>query len=116
MSPDEGPPARIVSRSGTSAAVAVHGEIDLANAAELRACLTDCLDNGSTDITVDMQGLTFIDSSGLAVLAHVAELAESRGGRLTLQKPAPNVYKVLDITGLSTLIRVTDPDARLEQP
>jgi hypothetical protein len=38
MNPDAGSAARVMTRSGTTITVAVRGEIDIANAAELRTC------------------------------------------------------------------------------
>jgi anti-anti-sigma factor len=101
----------VVSRSDTTTTVAVEGEIDIANAAQLRTCLIGCLADGRADITLDMRELTFIDASGLSVLAYVTKLAESRGGHLTLQKPPPMVQRLLDISGLDNLIQVHDPDS-----
>jgi anti-anti-sigma factor len=115
MSPDAESTAWTVSRSGTTITVALRGEIDIANASELRTCLTGCVADGCADIVLDMQDLTFIDASGLSVLASVTQLAESRGGRLTLQNSPPIVNKVLAISGLAGLIHVTDPDSRWEQ-
>src|SRR5438094_471590 len=94
--------ARVVGRSGTTATIVVASEIDIATAPQLRACLTDCLAEGCTDLALDLRDLTFIDASGLSVVAYVAKLLESGGGRLTLEKPRPMVRKVLDISGLAT--------------
>jgi anti-sigma B factor antagonist len=116
MSPTVGSSARVVSRSGTTATVAVSGEIDIANASQFRACLTGCLTDGCADIIIDMQDLTFMDASGVSVLAEVSQLAEAGGGHLTVQKPPPIVRKILHITGLATIIQVTDRDSHLEPP
>jgi anti-sigma B factor antagonist len=116
MNPDVELPARVVSHSGTAITVAVGGEIDIANAAQLRACLGDCLADGCADITLDMRELTFIDASGLSVLVYVTKLVKSRGGHLTLQRPPPIVHKLLEISGLDNVIHVAGPDSRGEQP
>jgi anti-sigma B factor antagonist len=116
MNPEAESPARVVSRSGTTTSVAVRGEIDIANAAQLRTCLTGCLVDGWANITIDMQELTFIDASGLSVLAEISRLANAGCGHLTLQKPPAIVTKLLDISGLDNLIHVDNPDSRREQP
>lgn len=103
--------ARVVSRSGATTTVAVSGEIDISSAPQLRACLSACLGDGCAHIALDMMDLTFLDASGLSVVAYFAKLMESRGGRLTLKDPPPIVYKVLDIGGLATLVDGTRPDA-----
>jgi anti-anti-sigma factor len=89
----------------------VSGEIDISNAPQLRACLSACLSDGCAHITLDMKDLTFLDASGLSVLAYFAKLTASRGGHLILKSPLPLVHKVLDIGGLATLVDGKGPDA-----
>jgi anti-sigma B factor antagonist len=96
--------------------VAVRGEIDISNAPQLRACLSACLSDGCADITLDMKDLTFLDASGLSVLAYFAKLTASRGGHLILKSPPPIVHKVLNIGGLATLVDGKSPDATAELP
>jgi anti-sigma B factor antagonist len=114
MGDGAGPLARVVSRSGATTTIAVSGEIDICSAPQLRACLSDCLGDGCAHITLDMSDLTFLDASGLSVVAYFANLMESRGGRLTLQQPPPVVQKVLDIGGLASLVDGTRPDSTIE--
>jgi anti-sigma B factor antagonist len=109
------PLARVVSRSGNTATVAVGGEIDIANAAHLRDCLTGCLADGCTEITLDMEEVTFMGASGLSVLADVTELAESCGGRLILQKTPARIQKVIQIAGLAAAIHIVEPASSRDQ-
>lgn len=116
MCPDVGSPVRVVSRSGTTTTVAVSGEIDISNAPELRSCLGACIGDGHADIALDMRDLTFLDASGLSVIAYFAQLTESRGGHLIVQNPPAIVLKVLNIGGLANLVDGSSPDIGAEPP
>ncbi|MGZ4437533.1 MAG: STAS domain-containing protein, partial [Nocardioidaceae bacterium] len=53
--------------AGDRATVALDGEIDLATQADLRRVLTDLVVSGQIHLTVDLTGVSFIDSTGLGV-------------------------------------------------
>jgi anti-anti-sigma factor len=48
--------------------VALFGELDLATAPILRACLDNPLLTGAADVEIDMAELTYFDSAGMALL------------------------------------------------
>lgn len=83
------------------------GELDLANASVLEAELERALRDGTGAVVVDMSALTFIDSTGIALL--VAALGhDDAAGRLGfVPSPAPAVTRVLALTGV---------DVRLPRP
>ena len=91
-----------------SATVAVSGELDLSTASEMRDHLYALLARGTTHLTVDVTGLTFIDSTGLGVIVAVLKRAREAGGNLVLKGPNRSARKVLDISGLSRIIDVID--------
>jgi len=78
--------------------IVLHGEIDMANAAELRTAIAeaDWMDGGPVD--VDLSDLRFIDSSGISALL----LATERGSSLILRGPTPPVRRVFEVLNLDT--------------
>jgi anti-sigma B factor antagonist len=76
------------------------GELDLANADAFDAALEEAFAAEVPHIVVDMEELTFIDSTGLALL--VAALGRSQGnGRLRfVPSQAEAVARVLRLTGI----------------
>lgn len=91
--------------------VAVHGEVDLATAPELRSALTGALrrtaDGGPTAVTVDLRAVNFFDSAGVALLYEVAAAAA-----LTVVVTAGSaVDQVVRISGLSRVLRVSQVPA-----
>jgi anti-anti-sigma factor len=86
--------------------VGVHGEIDLATAPELRGILCGVLDRGHTNLVIDMSRLRFMDASGLEIIAHTSACLQAAGGQLTIRSPSAISRRILDISGLSGLIRL----------
>jgi anti-anti-sigma factor len=58
------------------------------------------------DITVDMAGVSFLDSRGMAVLVHLHTAALGRGGSLRLRSAPPRVVKALTVAGLDQVFTV----------
>src|SRR4051812_3343235 len=58
------------------------GELDVYTAGDLRATLTDLVGQGHVQLVVDLDAVTFMDSSGLDVLVGALKSARARGGSL----------------------------------
>ena len=82
--------------------VILTGEIDLANAEEFlvlaRARIGEC--QTEARFTIDLSGITFIDSTGLALLVRIRQAATDAGMDLRLAGTPPRVSQLLEITGL----------------
>jgi anti-sigma B factor antagonist len=79
-------------------------EVDITNAAELRAALVEAAANGHKTLVVDMTGTRFCDSAGLHVLVHAHKRARADGGDLLLALHSAEVLRVLQITGIDHVI------------
>jgi anti-anti-sigma factor len=90
------------------------GELDVSNADSVGDMLEGEILAGR-DLSLDLSGLTFMDSSGLKVVYRLARAASRRGGApVTLRSPARSVQRLFDIALPATVpgIRVvTDPPA-----
>ncbi len=95
------------------AVVTVAGDLDLSTAPTLRDLLEVLVEDGCTDIVLDLSALGFFDASGIRVLEHVMSLLLPRQGRLTLRSVPAQVRRVLDITGFSALIGIEPPESPL---
>jgi anti-sigma B factor antagonist len=87
------------------AVVALRGELDLADAAVVAAALT-AVAAREPGIIVDLAGLEFIDSSGVAALARGRRQARRAGGDLVLAAPQQKVMRVLAIIRLAEAFAV----------
>jgi anti-anti-sigma factor len=92
-----------LSRANGSTVIAVAGEIDGATAPELDGALRHF---ERESVTVDLSGVTFIDSSGLGTLVEAHKRISVAGGRLTVIGSQPNVRKVFEISRLAGMLRV----------
>jgi anti-sigma B factor antagonist len=87
------------SEYGGHVVVALRGELDIAGAAGVAAALA-AVAARKPGIVVDLAGLEFIDSSGVAALARGREHARHAGGDLLLAAPRQQVLRVLTLTRL----------------
>lgn len=92
-------PLRIEHRPGERV-LALEGELDMAETVALVDAAAP-LAAGSGDLTLDLSGLTFIDSSGLLALLRTAE--QMADGRLILLRPTEQVRKVFDMVELAAV-------------
>ena len=76
--------------------VRLEGELDASNADLLHGVLRPEADRGGV-VTVDLDGLRFLDASGVGVIVDAAQRLRGRG-RLVLCRPAGPVRRVLDVT------------------
>ena len=95
------PGLRVVPQTvGFRCVLDVQGEIDVATAGMLRSALEEALESGRRDIWVDLSEVTFMDSSGLKMLAQADHDVAGHNGRLTVICPTGPVRRTLELTGL----------------
>jgi anti-sigma B factor antagonist len=82
------------------AVLEVQGEVDLYTSPQLREAILRLTEEGENRIVIDLNNVSFIDSSGLGVLVAGLKRARERGGELALVFGEGSVQKVLSITGL----------------
>jgi anti-sigma B factor antagonist len=80
--------------------VAVVGDIDLASGGDLEQEITAALAGPGTAVVVDLQGVTFLDSSGIGVLLKGRRLADTHGVDYRVTGATNMVRQVLDLTGV----------------
>lgn len=85
--------------------VALCGELDIVDAAAVASALGTIVAR-EPGIIVDLAGLEFIDSSGVAVLAYGRKRARRAGGDLLLAAPRRQVVQVLTLTRLVDVFTV----------
>lgn len=82
---------------GEPTLVVLSGELDISNVDAARAVVDEALSAGPDRLAFDLSGLTFMDSSGIAVLVHAANLIDD----IELRQPSDIVRRIIEITGLS---------------
>jgi anti-anti-sigma factor len=84
--------------------VAPRGEIDLANRDVLDAQLRELWEAGWRHVVLDLSEVSFLDSSGLHVLAIHHRRAAGAALRFSLADCSPEVWRVLALTGMDQVL------------
>ena len=86
----------------------LHGELDLASA-ELFHSEFERADIGAAPMVVlDLEGLQFVDSTGLRMILSAHERARERGQEFAITPGSPQVRRLLTITRVGEHLRVID--------
>jgi anti-sigma B factor antagonist len=93
---------------GDRTVVAVGGEIDVYTAPKLREQLVDLVNAGRYHLVVDMEGVEFLDSTGLGVLVGGLKRVRAHDGSLRLVCTQERILKVFRITGLTKVFPIHD--------
>ena len=86
-------------RNGT-AILLLEGRLGHTTAGELEAVTKPLVDQGVSDLVLDLAGVDYISSGALAVLEGLESYLSGRGGRLTLRNPSVSARLALDLAGL----------------
>jgi anti-sigma B factor antagonist len=86
--------------------VALGGEMDMSNAAELTRRVDSHLNGEPCRMIVDLSRLEFLDSCGIRELIKVARAVKEGGGAFALAAPTPIVARVLAIGSLCEYMAV----------
>jgi stage II sporulation protein AA (anti-sigma F factor antagonist) len=86
----------------------VSGELDLATRDTLIDELKRAEASEANRILLDLNALTFIDSSGLAVLVMAHQRAEMNGTQLRVLSAGGQVRDLLELTGVMEVLHLTD--------
>jgi anti-sigma B factor antagonist len=81
----------------------VAGELDLAATSGVGQSLRRHL---ATAVVVNLEGVTFMDSSGIRCLLQLRSEAVERGGRLTVGERSAVVDRLLEVSGLRDVLLV----------
>lgn len=82
--------------------LSVTGEMDLSTVPGLRAA-TEAVIADSGTVVLDLSGVSFMDSSGLALLLEIAGRVPSFG----VLNPSRAVRRLIDMSGLQSVLKVT---------
>ena len=95
-----------VDHSNDHTVVRVAGEVDMETAPNLERRLLQLAHDRPSLVTVDLAETDFIDSTGLhAIVVAVKEL-RALGGDLVLRSPSPSTARVLELSGLTTVVKI----------
>ena len=92
--------------------VAPTGRLDVAGAPALKEAISEVVKNGPPRIVIDMEGVSFVDSTGLGSVISALKQVRGSQGELRLAAPNQQARVVLELT---TLDRVFPYYATVEE-
>ncbi|RMH00360.1 MAG: anti-sigma factor antagonist [Chloroflexi bacterium] len=88
------------------AVVKVEGRLDANSADILKAALKQAAAEGLSNLVIDMQAISYIDSSGLSALVSGFKAAREHNGLLALAYVGPQVKMALELTHLNRIFPI----------
>ena len=86
-----------------TAYVTLGGELDISNAAALQVAIDPIIDSKPETLVFELANVTFMDSSGIAVLLYAA----SHVDRVELREATSIIRRVLEATGVTEVLHLT---------
>jgi anti-anti-sigma factor len=84
------------------------GELDIGGAREADEAVRQAESDGDGVLTLDLRGLTFMDSTGLRLLVSADRRAQEKGRTLRIVRGPDPIQRVLELTGLSDKLPLVD--------
>jgi anti-sigma B factor antagonist len=88
--------------------VSIGGSVDIYSSPELRGELKVALDAKVKKLVIDMGGVAFVDSSGLATLIEALQKVQAYSGKLLLCNLSPKVLGVFQLANLDRIFQIRD--------
>lgn len=95
-----------VSVDPDSAVVKLSGEVDFTNSLDVRDWLKEQVQRSSGDLLLDLAELSYIDSSGLAILIEIRKLLRGRERAIRVTAVSSQVQKLFTLTQIGELFGI----------
>jgi len=95
-----------VDRAQSVCTMTLVGEVDVYTAPRMKEELVSAIESGCNNVIIDMEGVGFIDSSGLGVLVSALRRARERDGAVRVVCTRDNILKIFRITGLDKVFPI----------
>ena len=99
-----------VMRDGDHTTVRLTGEFDMSATFTVEPALERALaEPGVRALTVDLSGLSFIDSTGIGILLRLESEARARGTELSIVPAPAEVHRVFEVAGVADALPFAKP-------
>ena len=82
------------------------GKLDITGTTEIDTQFATYCAGDNARVVIDLSEVEFLASIGIRLLTLTAKSVMSRGGKIVLLNPSPDVHHVLDVTGIPAIIPV----------
>ena len=95
-------------RQGSNLTLKLSGEIDHHSAREIMSAIDEKLESSPPrDCVIDMEKVSFMDSSGIAIILKTYRTVNAAGGRLWIENVPAQPMRVLDASGIDRIIKIS---------
>lgn len=99
-------PPPVIAREDRPNVLALEGEIDLHVSPAIAASLSNMIEKKPKKLVVDLSGVTYVDSSGLAVLIEAMQKVGEQGSEFALSGLQESVRTIFEIARLDQVFRI----------
>lgn len=92
----------------------LEGRIDVVRASQVRKEAIEFAADHGNNLVMDLQQVTFIDSSGLGAIVGTFQTIRQAGGTFYLYGIQPSVQMVIELVGLDQVLPILKTEADLE--
>lgn len=87
-------------------AVEVQGEIDVYTSPRVKETINELIEGSHYNFVINLEGVRYIDSTGLGVLIGALKKVREHNGRIVLICTNPQIKKIFNITGLIKIFEI----------
>lgn len=91
--------------------VKLSGEVDLYNASKIKDMIATHIKNSTAkNIIIDLNEVTYIDSTGIGTLISIKQMIQGANGELRLIHVTNSIKKIFELTKLNMLFKILDDE------
>ena len=88
----------------------IKGDIDINSSPDIREAFEKGVKNKAMKVLVNLNSVSYVDSSGLATLVEMLKKTRVYGGKLRISNLAPKVKSLFEITKLEKLFEIFETE------
>lgn len=93
--------------------ISLEGELDVSGANQFREAVDQALDaTGAKHILLNLQGVAFIDSSGLGAILGRYKRIDQVGGKMVIIYLEPQVRRIFELAGLMKIVTIYESEEK----
>jgi len=89
----------------------LEGQLTFTSGAEMGRLVQALLVGGATQLVLNLEGVSYIDSAGLGAMVEAFTVARHNAVNLKLLNPTERTRHLLEITGLAQIVETFDSEA-----
>ncbi|MFH1454219.1 MAG: STAS domain-containing protein [Armatimonadota bacterium] len=93
--------------NGKHQLVEIDGEIDVYTSPKVKEAINELIEKGTYFLVVNLEGVRYIDSTGLGVLIGALKKVREHDGNISLVCTNPQIKKIFNITGLVKIFGIS---------